>query len=145
MWAGLGFFSFLCFMGSETCPFMDLGPFLWTLNRFRPIFLFFFIASPNVLLSWTSILCVVLGPGSTLWFFGPQHLAPRACGLPATHIWVDKTLDFCKDSFLAVSIGFRVPFLLSLGSYFPTLSFGILVFTCYTSFATSHLCMERGS
>ena len=40
---GLGWaFSFLCFMKSETCPFMDLGPSLWTSNRFGPLLLFLY-------------------------------------------------------------------------------------------------------
>ena len=40
-WAGL--FLLLCFMGSKTCPFMDLDPSLWTLNGFVPLlFLSFF-------------------------------------------------------------------------------------------------------
>ena len=77
---GLGqAFSFLCIMRSETCSFMDLGPCLWTLNGFGPLFLFSLLEAQlfylpglqslrcfgpwfNIVIFWTSTIGLVNDP-----------------------------------------------------------------------------------
>ena len=67
---GLGWaFSFLHFMRSESCPFMDLGPSLWTFNGFGPLLffsllevqMFYFPGLQSFALFWALV--------QSLWFF----------------------------------------------------------------------------
>ena len=83
-WQARPFLYSLCFMGPTACPFMDFGlQIFWAYHPFplwwaQPFYHYLPWDWPIVLFIWASVL----------WFFRPQHLDPRARGLPTTHAWV---------------------------------------------------------
>ena len=90
-WASFGLltlanWAFLLLYGIlKPFPFMgSWTPILWTFSSFSSFFFHFFITwEPNVLFFF--------GPWVVV-NFEPQHLAPRARGLPTAHAWVVKFL-----------------------------------------------------
>ena len=130
-------------MGPKTCPFMNFGPSLWTLNGFGP--LFFLIRSLNALffLGFNHLLCI--GPWYNIVIFWTLTFSPPnswvACSPRVSR--QDFLISMGIPSLLFKSVlGFPFPFLGILlphatfwhPGFFILFYFILFFFTCYTSF-----------
>ena len=131
----MAFFFFLYLMGPETCPFVDLGPSLWTLDGFGPFL--FLIESLNTLffLGFNPLFC--FGPWYNIVIFWTSTFSLRSLWVACSPLVSRQDFLICEGIpsllFQLVS-GSPFSFPWNLASLcYPLVSWS---FTCYNFFCT---------